>query len=76
MTQLYIEQKGIKKLKTFKRNYLNKDEKLETTMKVAIKDFQSWDLIENKYVVKTGDYRIHLGTSSQDFVFTSNIKVN
>ena len=74
--QLYIEQNGIKKLKAFKRIFLNKDESLESTMKVAIKDFQSWDLIENKYVVKTGDYRIHLGTSSQDFVFTSNIKVN
>ena len=74
--QLYIEQNGIKKLKAFKRIFLNKDESLESFMKVAIKDFQSWDLIENKYVVKTGDYRIHLGTSSQDFVFTNNIKVN
>ena len=74
--QLYIEQNGIKKLKAFRRIFLNKDESLETTMKVAIKDFQSWDIIENEYVVKTGDYRIHLGTSSQDFVFTSNIKVN
>ena len=74
--QLYIEQNGIKKLKAFKRIFLNKDESLESTMKVAIKDFQSWNLIENNYVVKTGDYRIHLGTSSQDFVFTSNIKVN
>ena len=74
--QLYIEQNGIKKLKAFQRIFLNKDESLESFMKVAIEDFQSWDLIENKYVVKTGDYRIHLGTSSKDFVFTSNIKVN
>ena len=45
-------------------------------MKVAIEDIQSRDLIENKYVVKTGDYRSHLGTSSKDFVFTNKIKVN
>jgi len=74
--QLYIEQNGIKKLKAFQRIFLNKDESLESFMKVAIEDFQSWDLIENKYVVKTGDYRIHLGTSSKDFVFANKIKVN
>ena len=45
-------------------------------MKVAIKEFQSWDTNENKYVVKPGEYGIHLGTSSQDFLFTRNIKVN
>ena len=74
--QLYIEENGIKKLKAFKRIFLNKDESLESSMKVAIKEFQSWDTNENKYIVKPGDYSIHLGTSSQDFLFTRNIKVN
>ena len=74
--QLYVEENGIKKLKAFKRIFLNKDESLESSMKVAIKEFQSWDTDKNKYVVKPGDYGIHLGTSSQDFLFTRNIKVN
>ena len=74
--QLYIEEDGIKKLKAFKRIFLNKDESLESSMKVAIKEFQSWDTNKNKYVVEPGDYGIHLGTSSQDFLFTRNIKVN
>ena len=73
--QLYIEHKGIKKLKAFKRIFLNQGESLKSYMKVAITDLQSWDLNENKYVIVPGDYSIHLGTSSRDLLFTSNIKL-
>ena len=72
---MYVEHRGVKRLKAFKRIFLNEGESLESSMKIAIKDLQSWDLNESKYVIKPGDYSIHLGTSSQDFIFTSNIKL-
>ena len=75
MPQLYIEHKGIKKLKAFKRIFLNQGESLKSYMKVAITDLQSWDLNKNKYVVSPGDYIVHLGTSSKDLLFTENIKL-
>ena len=73
--QLYIENQGIKKLKAFKRVFLNGNESIEASLEVAITDLQSWDLNKNKYVVSPGDYSVHLGTSSKDLLFTENIKL-
>ena len=73
--QLYIENQGIKKLKAFKRVFLNGNESIEASLEVAITDLQSWDLNKNKYVVSPGDYSVHLGTSSKDLLFTQKIKV-
>ena len=50
-------------------------ESIESSLDVAIKDLQSWDLNKNKYVVSPGDYIVHLGTSSKDLLFTEKIKL-
>tara|TARA_Y100000591_G_scaffold186991_1_gene161541 strand:- start:1179 stop:2765 length:1587 start_codon:yes stop_codon:yes gene_type:complete len=74
--QLYIEDKKIKKLKAFKRIFLDKGKSLNSSLKVEIPDLEIWNADENHYVIPSRKYNIYVGTSSQEFVFTSTITVH
>ena len=74
--QLYIEDKKIKKLKAFKRIFLDKGESLDSSLKIAVSALKSWDIVKEDYTVLPGVYSAHLGTSSQDIIFTTPFNLN
>jgi beta-glucosidase len=71
----YIEYNGVKKLKAFKRIFLDPKESSKTFFKIPISDLDLWDSLENKFSVPRGQYIIHLGTSSADLLFSKNFIV-
>tara|TARA_B100000212_G_scaffold332472_1_gene300783 strand:- start:583 stop:1317 length:735 start_codon:yes stop_codon:yes gene_type:complete len=73
--QAYIEYNGVKKLKAFKRIFLDSKESSKTFFKIPISDLDLWDSLENKFSVPRGQYIIHLGTSSADLLFSKNFIV-
>ena len=73
--QAYIEYNGVKKLKAFKRIFLNPKESSKTFFKIPVSDLDLWDSFENKFSVPKGQYIIHLGTSSADLLFSKNFIV-
>ena len=73
--QAYIEYNGVKKLKAFKRIFLDQNESSKTFFKIPISDLGLWDSLENKFSVPKGQYIIHLGTSSADLLFSKNFIV-
>ncbi len=68
--QVYIENSGVKKLKSFKRIFLESKESSEIFFKIPISDLERWDSLENKFSVVKGEYTIYLGTSSSDLPFS------
>ena len=73
--QVYIEHNGVKKLKTFNRIFLESDESSEILFKIPIPNLERWDSSGNKFSVSSGQYMIHLGTSSADLLFSQNFIV-
>ena len=73
--QVYIEHSGVKKLKSFKRVFLESKESSEIFFKISISDLERWDSLENKFSVPKGEYTIYLGTSSSDLPFSQNLSV-
>ena len=68
--QVYIEYNGVKKLKAFKRIFLESKKSSEIFFKIPISDLERWDSSENKFSVPRDEYIIHLGTSSADLLFS------
>ena len=68
--QVYIEHSGVKKLKSFKRIFLESKESSEIFFKIPISDLEQWDSLENQFSIYKGEYTIHLGTSSSDLPFS------
>ena len=48
--QLYIEDKKIKKLKAFKRIFLDKGESLDSSLKIAVSALKSWDIVVRRII--------------------------
>ncbi len=66
----------IKELKGFKRVSVDKGGERLVTIKIPVKDLQKWDLKTHGWKTYPGDYKLVLGSSSQDdkldFAFTIN----
>ena len=73
--QVYIEHSGVKKLKSFNRIFLESNESSEILFKIPISDLERWDSLGNEFSVSSGQYMIHLGTSSADLLFSQNFIV-
>ena len=73
--QIYIEHNGVKKLKSFNRIFLESNESSEILFKIPISDLERWDSLGNEFSVSSGQYMIHLGTSSADLLFSQNFIV-
>ena len=64
-----------KKLKSFNRIFLESNESSEILFKIPISDLERWDSLGNEFSVSSGQYMIHLGTSSADLLFSQNFIV-
>ncbi|HEY9000611.1 MAG TPA: glycoside hydrolase family 3 N-terminal domain-containing protein [Mucilaginibacter sp.] len=71
-----VDRMPIKELKGFKRVSITKGGEQSVTIKIPVKDLQKWDLKIHGWKTYPGDYKLVLGSSSQDdkldFAFTIN----
>jgi len=71
-----IDRMPVKELKGFKRVTITKGGEQSVTIKIPVKDLQKWDLKTHRWKTFPGDYKLVLGSSSQDdklnFAFTIN----
>ena len=51
------------------------NESSEILFKIPISDLERWDSLGNEFSVSSGQYMIHLGTSSADLLFSQNFIV-
>ena len=75
MPQVYIERDNVKRLKAFKRVFLDNQETKKVKLKISVKDLELWDENSEKYKVESGDYTIHLGTSSADIEWSESFTI-
>ena len=71
-----VERMPVKELKGFKRVTVTKSGEQSVTIKIPVKDLQKWDIKTHGWKTYPGDYKLVLGSNSQDdkldFVFTIN----
>ena len=69
-----VDRMPVKELKGFKRVTVNKGGEQSVTIKIPVKDLQKWDLKTHGWKTYPGDYKLILGSNSQDdklnFAFT------
>jgi beta-glucosidase len=61
-----INRMPLKELKAFKRVSVNKGGEQTATISIPVKELQKWDLKTNKWKVYPGNYKLILGSNSQD----------
>ncbi|MGN6180242.1 MAG: glycoside hydrolase family 3 N-terminal domain-containing protein [Mucilaginibacter sp.] len=61
-----IDRMPVKELKFFKRVSVNRDGEQSVTVKIPVADLQKWDLAANKWKLYSGNYKLILGSNSQD----------
>lgn len=71
VAQVYIqypqgERMPLKELKAFKRIMVNKGSEKNISFHVPLTELQKWDLQKKKWVLYPGEYRILIGSSSED----------
>jgi len=69
--QAYIEYPQIdrmpfKELKSFERVSVTKGDEQSVTVKIPISELQKWDLTTHKWKIYPGNYKLILGSNSQD----------
>jgi len=71
-----VDRMPVKELKGFKRVSVSKGGEQSVSIKIPVKDLQKWDLKTHGWKIYPGDYKLVLGSSSQDdklnFAFTIN----
>ena len=71
-----VDRMPLKELKGFKRVSVTKGGEQLVSIKIPVKDLQKWDLTTHGWKTYRGDYKLVLGSSSQDdkldFAFTIN----
>ena len=75
MPQVYIERDNVKRLKAFKRVFLDNQETKKVQLKISVKDLELWDENSEMYKVESGEYTIHLGTSSADIEWSESFTI-
>jgi beta-glucosidase len=71
VVQAYIEYPQIdrmpfKELKSFKRVSVTKGDEQTVTIKIPVSELQKWDLTTHKWKIYPGNYKLVLGSNSQD----------
>jgi beta-glucosidase len=61
-----IDRMPVKELKSFKRVSVNEGADQTITIKIPVKELQKWDISSHKWKLYPGDYKLILGSSSQD----------
>jgi beta-glucosidase len=71
-----IDRMPVKELKGFKRVSVSKGDEQSVTIHIPVKDLQKWDMKTHGWKTYPGNYRLMLGSNSQDvklsFPFTIN----
>jgi len=67
-----IDRMPYKELKFFKRVSITSGDEQTITVKIPVKELQKWDLSTHKWKIYPGNYKLTLGSNSQD----SKINVN
>ena len=81
VVQAYIEYPQIdrmpfKELKSFKRVSVTKGEEQSVTIKIPVSELQKWDLATHKWKIYAGNYKLILGSNSQDSKLSMNFAVS
>jgi beta-glucosidase len=71
VVQAYIQYPSIdrmpyKELKFFKRISITSGDEQTVTVKIPVKELQKWDLSTHKWKIYAGNYKLTLGSNSQD----------
>ena len=61
-----IDRMPVKELKSFKRVSVDIGADQSITIKIPVKELQKWDLASHKWKTYAGNYKLILGSSSQD----------
>jgi beta-glucosidase len=80
VVQAYIvypqgERMPLKELKAFKRIHLAASQQKNVTLSIPMTDLQKWSLKKHAWELTKGDYKIYIGSNSQDQKLTHTFKV-
>ena len=80
VAQAYIvypqgERMPIRELKAFKRIHLAAGQQKNVTLTIPMTDLQKWNLKKHAWELTKGDYKIYIGSHSQDQRLTQTFKV-
>lgn len=70
-----VNRMPLKELKAFKRVSINSTGEKTITLEIPVKDLQKWDLVKNAWKLYNGNYRLFLGSNSQDKKLTASFAV-
>ena len=69
--QIYIKHENIKRLKGFKKIFLNPRESKNVKIEIPIENLQLWNVDLSRYETQKGKYHIYLGTSSENLIWSN-----
>ena len=71
VSQIYIKHENIKRLKGFKKIFLNPRESKNVKIEIPIENLQLWNVDLSRYETQKGKYHIYLGTSSENLIWSN-----
>ncbi|MET0393270.1 MAG: glycoside hydrolase family 3 N-terminal domain-containing protein [Chitinophagaceae bacterium] len=80
VAQVYVqypsgERMPVKELKGFQRISVQKGQERSVQFRLPVAELQKWDLKQGKWVLYPGEYRIGIGSSSQEMKLDAVVKV-
>lgn len=80
VAQVYIqfpslERMPIKELKAFRRLHVIRDKEIIVKFMIPVNELQKWDLQQNNWKIYPGEYKILIGSSSQDIRLTYTLQI-
>lgn len=61
-----VNRMPLKELKSFKRVSIAKGSEQTVSINIPVKELQKWDMVTHKWKVYPGEYKLVLGSNSQD----------
>ena len=61
-----IDRMPVKELKAFKRVSVNKGGEQVASIKIPVRELQKWDMKNHSWKIYPGNYKLVLGSNSQD----------
>ena len=80
VAQVYIQYPGmermpLKELRAFRRVHIEKGGETIVRFSIPVEELQKWDLKQNKWVLYPGEYKVLVGSSSQDIRLSSSVQI-
>ena len=66
-----LKHENIKRLKGFKKIFLNPRESKNIKIEIPIENLQLWNVDLSRYETQKGKYHIYLGTSSENLIWSN-----